>query len=328
VLCGLLPLAHAHSFTSSIAAAAALACLFPAPRAWARFFLPALGLGLPQVALLAHGTSMQAGSFVGLHLGWDRGTANPLTFWLWNAGAFIPLWLVAAAWRGRTALLTPAQRRFHLPFALFFVVPNLLRLSPWIWDNVKFLIVWFVAAAPLVALVLVRVARVGRPERAAAVALVVVLTLSGALDLWRVGTRQVWLPLTDARGLEFARGIAAVTPPGARLLHWPLHHAPALFAGRASLLGYAGHIWSQGFDAGTRADEIAAFYAGAPESEAVLRRHRIDFVVLGPEEQLYAGPVPPDLLTRWPVVLSVGPYRLHDVRAARDGATPPRSPGP
>ncbi len=313
---GLLPLAHAHSFTCSLAVAAALALLFPLRRAWAAFFAGALALGLPQVLLLAHGSALQAGHFVGLQFGWDRGAWNPIVFWLINTGALLPLWLAALLWRGRTPLLTQAQRRLHAPFVLLFVVPNLLRLSPWIWDNVKFLFVWFVAAAPLVALALARLGRATWPRRAAAAALLGSLTAAGALDLWRVASRQVWLPIVDAAGLHFARDVHAATPPGARLLHWPTHDAPTLLAGRASVLGYPGHVWSQGLEAGTREADVTAFYAEAPRGVHVLRRYAVDFVVEGPRERREARALR-ERLSAFPVLVESGPYRLYDVRAAR-----------
>jgi hypothetical protein len=298
---------HGHSFAAVLALAAALAWLFPPRRAWAAFFVPALALGVPQALLLAHGSSLRAAAFIGVHLGWDRGASNPLAFWLLNTGGFLPL-LVAALLLG-----SPRLRRFHAPFALLFLVPNLLRLSPWIWDNVKFLFLWFVAAAPLVALVLARLARGRRPRQVAATVLVLLLTLSGAADLWRVGSRQIALRLFDAEGLAFARRVAEVTPPHARLLHWPTHDAPTLLSGRPGVLGYPGHIWSQGLDAGTREGDIAAFYAGAPGADDVLRRYGVDFVVVGPQERRHAVAGPRALL-RFPLVAVVGPYRLYDVR--------------
>lgn len=313
LLVGLLPLAHGHSFACLLAAAGALALLFPGARAWAGFFAAALGLGLPQALLLARDSSLQAGAFIAPHLGWDRGDAPVLQFWLLNTGALLPLWLSALCWRGREPLLSATQRRFHVPFALLFVVPNLLRLSPWIWDNIKFLVVWFVAAAPLLALALVRLARGRAPAQAAAVALGVTLTLAGALDLWRVASRQIALPLFDPPALDFARGVARLTPPGARILHWPAHDAPTLLSGRASVLGYPGHIWSQGLDGGTRAEDIAVFYLRGDLE--VLRRHRVDFVVFGPSErQAGAWRLPPALGRGGPALTS-GPYELYDARA-------------
>ena len=83
-----------------------------------------------------------------------------------------------------------ASRRFAAPFALWFVVPNLLRLSPWIWDNVKFLFYWYVASAPLVALLLSRMSRAGSAGALAAAVLALAATASGTLDAWRVASRS------------------------------------------------------------------------------------------------------------------------------------------
>lgn len=304
---GLLPLVHGHSFAAVTALGAALAVLFPR-RAWRAFFAASLLLGVPQALLLAHGSALRASAFVGFQVGWDRGTLNPLVFWLLNTGAFLPLLAPALA------LAAPRLRRFHAPFALLFVVPNLLRLSPWIWDNVKFLFLWFVGAAPLVAGLVARLASGRWPRQLVATAAVLVLTLSGALGLWRVGSRQVALPLFDADGLAFARRVAEVTPPRARLLNWPTHDAPTLLSGRPAVLGYPGHIWSQGLDAGRRELDVAAFYAGAPGADEVLRRYGVDFVVVGPQERPHCAAGVETALARLPLAAAVGPYRLYDVR--------------
>jgi hypothetical protein len=298
---------------------ACLAWLFPMPRAWRAFAGAALALALPQVLLLAGGSSLRAGSFLGWHVGWDRGAANPLWFWLVNTGLFLPL--LAAALAG--AAPRPLAR-FYSPFALLFVVPNLLRLSPWIWDNVKFLFPWYVASTPLVALLLARLSRKGILGLLSATLLFAALTLSGALDLWRVASRQVLLPLFDRDALAFAERVRSATPPGARLAHFPAHDAPALLAGRLSVLGYPGHIWSQGLDAGSREEELRRIYAGAPDAAELLARLRVGFLVLGPQERARYR-LDPAWLARFPVVAAAGPYRLLDARAtlnARGPATP------
>ena len=154
-----------------------------------------------------------------------------------------------------------------MPFLLLFVAANLLRLSPWIWDNIKLLFFWHLAALPLVAGLLVALARRGRAWRVASAVLVAALVLSGGLDLWRVTSRQIEIPEFDASARVLADGPLAGTPRRALVLHAPLHNSPVYLAGRRSLLGYPGHIWSQGLDAGSREDEIRRIYAGAAGRE-------------------------------------------------------------
>jgi len=304
VVAGLLPLAHAHSFAVLVSMAACLALLFRR-RSWLAFLAVAGLTAAPQMAWLAHGHSLQPGRFLDWHLGWEAADGNVLGFWLRNAGLFIPLLLVAVGWRGGRAPVPGRLLRFYLPFTLCFLVPNLLRLSPWIWDNVKFLVYWHVASAPLVALLLVRLAR-SRAGLVVGTAVLATLTLAGGLDVWRAASGAVERRVFDAEGVEFARVVAATTPPHARILTAPAYDHPVLLAGRRLVMGYEGHLWSQGLDYSGRKQLVERLYAG---SLALADRHELEYVVVGPHERR-ALTLDEGLLLSHPVVGAVGPYRL------------------
>jgi hypothetical protein len=308
-LAGLLPLAHAHGFVVLLSVGALLALWQPPRKPWLAFYAAALLVGLPQAAWMAHGSSTRAGGFVAWHLGWDRGDANPLVFWALNAGVFLALYLAALA---RPRVLPPGLARFALPFALWFVVPNLLRLSPWIWDNMKFLFYWYVASAPLAALVLARLSRRGPLGAAAAALLLAAATASGALDAWRVASRSREHVLFDPEALAFAERLVEATPPRALILHHPTYNSPVLLSGRRSLLGYPGHIWSQGLDASDRAADLERVYAGDADATSRLVLLGATHLLVGPQER--AGPtIREGGLAGWPLLLTVGPYDLRCV---------------
>lgn len=314
VIAGLLPLVHGHSFAVVMAAGGCLALLFPR-RAWAWFFAPAVALALPQAAWMAASSAVRARSFVGWHVGWDHGEDNAVLFWLRNTGLFIPLLLAAFVWRRDGERLVPGRlARFYVPFALCFVVPNLLQLSPWIWDNVKFLVYWLVASTPLVAALVAHWWRRGAGWRAVSALSLALLTLAGGLDVWRVVSRAERHVIFDAAAVEFAGRLHEATPPRALVLHVPTYRAPVFLAGRRSLLGYPGHIWSQGLDPGTREADIARMYGGGPGAAELMRRYGVDYVMFGPEETAaLAGGEPPAA----PLVLETTRYRLYDVRAQK-----------
>lgn len=312
VVVGALPLVHGHSFAAAMAIAAALAVLFPR-RGWTRFFAAALVLAAPQILWLSSGSAMEAERFLALHVGWDRGARNPIAFWLWNTGVFIPLLAAAFVWRNPRRPLPARLARFYLPFAACFVVPNVLRLSPWIWDNIKFLFLWWAASAPFVALVLARLFRASPWARAAGAALLAAATLAGALDVWRVARPVRTYVVFPAAAITAADAIAAATPPRALILHAPAHDSPVLLTGRRSLLGYEGHIWSQGLDKGERPGLIARIYRGGAGAEAAIAEAGADYVLLGPQErQEYRVDE-----ARWshlPLVVESGEYLLYRAR--------------
>ena len=303
IAAGLLPLAHAHSLALALALGGALALLFPRWRAWARFFAAAVALALPQMLALAQGSALQARSFLGWHLGWDRGETDPLWFWLYNTGVFIPILIAALAAHRR--LLPRHVLRYYLPFALCFFVPNVLRLSPWIWDNIKFLFYWWVASAPIVALALARLARARRVAAAGAAVLLLALTLSGALDVWRVASGHLAHVIFGPEAIAFGRAIAQTTPPGAVIAADPAYNTPVLLSGRPALLGYPGHIWSQGLDAGQREQDLAQFYSGSLPPNALRERYGVSHVVFGPSKPLQSVTSPPGA-----IVASTGSHAL------------------
>jgi hypothetical protein len=251
---------------------------------------------------------VRAGGIVAWQLGWDRGGRNPLWFWFTNTGLLLPL-LAVALWRARRSPLA----RFHAPFLLLFAAANLLRLSPWIWDNIKFLFFWHLAALPLVAGLLLALARRGGIGRLAACALTASLVLSGGLDIWRVVSRQLEIQEFDGEAWALAEGPLAATPPRALILHAPTYNSPVYLAGRRSLLGYPGHIWSQGLDAGSREDEIRRIYTGAPDASELLARYGIDYVLVGPQELAWTA-VAGEFLEGFPLAAQSGPYRLWKTR--------------
>jgi hypothetical protein len=143
--------------------------------------------------------------------------------------------------------------------------------------------------------------------------LTVSLLLAGGLDVWRVASRQIALPIFDREARALAAGPLAATPPRALILHAPVTNSPVYLAGRRSLLGYPGHIWSQGLDAGDREQQIRHIYAGAPEAADLLARSDVDYLLVGPQERRWTR-VDEAFLGLFPLAAEQGPYRLWKIR--------------
>jgi hypothetical protein len=284
---------------------------------WLLFLAWALALGLPQVLWLARSSGINTGRFVEWSVGWDHGTQNIAIFWLKNAGLFLPLVAVALAWRGDRPLVSRRLLIAYLPFTLCFILPNLFRLAPWIWDNIKILVYWFIASVPLVALLLARLAEGRWWRKAAAALLFLSLTLAGGLDLWRVASGSIEARIFDSHGIRFAAAVASVTHPTALILHAPTYNHPVILSGRRSFMGYPGHVWSHGLDAGPREADIKRMFAGGADAATLLARHGIDYVVVGPGEREQL-PVNSGFFERYPAVVEVGEYRLYRTAGARE----------
>jgi len=139
----------------------------------------------------------------------------------------------------------------------------------------------------------------------------VLLTLAGSLDVWRVVSRAERYVIFDAESVDFAGRMREATAPRALVLHVPTYRSPVFLAGRRSLLGYPGHIWSQGLDAGNREADITRIYRGGADASALMRQYGVDYLMFGPEEEPV---VSEEGLRIYPEVVATERYRLYDVR--------------
>jgi hypothetical protein len=314
LVAGSLVLVHAHSFGVCMLAGACLAIIFRKRwREWALFFAAAFVVAAPQMLWSAWGSATSFRSFIGWQFGWDKGEENFIWFCFKNTGLFIPL-IIAAFWcrRGPESLVLRRALLFYLPFTLFFIIGNLVRLAPWVWDNNKVIFYWYVASAPFVALLLVELWRANLALRAVACLLFVSLTLSGALDVWRVISRTTEHEEFDRDGIRFAQMIRQQTPPRALIVNAPTFNHPVLLTGRRSLLGYPGHIWTHGLEFKPREADIRLIYSGAPNAVELLARHGVEYAVVGPLERNMM-PVNQQFFERYTKVGEVGGYSLYKI---------------
>jgi hypothetical protein len=342
VVAGLMPLVHAHSFVvmmlmgACMALAQGAAVVFSkseegggtsseAPlwaRVWAvwwpwvAFAVAASVLALPQMFYATRESAVNAAQFFGWEFGWAHGQTNVVWFWIKNTAVFIPLLVLALAWRG--AGVSKRLLFFYLPFVLCFVVPNVYRLSPWVWDNIKVLLYWWVASAPLVALVLARLWRRRGGWRAAAVVLLFMQTAAGGLDVWRAASGAVERRSFEPAGVEFAEVIKRETASRSLILHAPTYNDPVYLTGRRTFLGYPGHVWSHGIDYGPREAELKRIYMGSSDAPAIIERAGIEYVVVGPlereEMRKYGLMLNESFFARYRKVGEAGAYHLYKTK--------------
>ena len=311
---GLLPLIHAHTFLTVMAAAACLALIFhTAWRSWLYFFAVALVVSAPEILWLANTGGVNARNYLGWQPGWDHDKHNVIWFWFVNTGLFIPLLVIALVWRRGTFKLPQRVLRFYVPFILCFIVLNLIKVAPWVWDNIKVLFLWYVASTPLVAWLLAQWWQQRSLIRWLAPAVLATLLLAGALDVLRVVSEASEYQEFDTEGIAAARLISAQTAPRAVVLHAPTYNSPVFLSGRRSLLGYPGWMWSRGLDYSKRSADIERIYSGAPEAEALLRKYNVDYVLVGPME-LASFKVNEQFWSKYKTLSQAGAYRVYQIR--------------
>jgi len=309
VLAGLLPMLHAHGFFSVMIASGVMALVFISWE-WLWFFIPAGLLAAPQ-ALWLSGTQVRNTLFKP-HFWWESGDASPLLFWVVNAGPFIALFLMAMS---SSKLSSVRQRRFSLPFSLWFFLPNVVLLAPWAWDNIKVFVYWALVSAPFVAFALATLFNQRAIyTRMLGTMMFVLLTFSGTLDVVRALSPAENTALYSQADLEVADSIRELTPPRARILHAPIHNSVVSLTGRQSLMGYPGHLWTHGIDYGTRETEVQLMYRGGSTAAELLAKHQIDYVVIGPVERSQLNADERFFVTNYQLVIEQPDYRVYQIR--------------
>jgi hypothetical protein len=275
--------------------------LFQRQRQWRWFFVPALVIGVPILVWMwppaATSFCGDAPAFKGICLqpGWLTpgnwqldgpllSTVNFIWFWIKNTSLLIPLMIAAHFLRGWFVIDFP---KWFSPMWLWFIVPNVLVLQPWAWDNTKFFIFWALLGSILVGTVLAGMVRRGRISVIAAVVMMVLLGLSGALDLYRASNFSVnAVQFTDADGLRVARWVREHTSPTATFVVADEHNSPiSTLTGRRVLIGYPGWLWTYGLpDWQSKGADNKLILTGDSSTPDLVKKYHVDYVMIGPQE--------------------------------------------
>jgi hypothetical protein len=300
IVAGLTPVFHVHAY-GTVLALSFFWALFTWRLPWLGFFVPALVIGAPILAWMwpPANTSI-CGNALSLggdcielgwlsYLDWQKHSAvlflpDFAWFWIRNTSVFIPVLIAAHLLRGwiRTDFVT-----WFSPMWLWFIVPNVIVLQPWDWDNTKFFIFWALLGSIVVGGVLARMLQRRPGSVIVASTLLVLLGLSGALDLARASDFSVSaVQFTDAGGLQVADWVRSHTSPTALFVVADEHNSPIpTLAGRRILIGYPGWLWTYGLpDYVEKGADNKRILDGDPSTPELVRRYGVDYVMIGPQE--------------------------------------------
>jgi len=344
LLAGTLPLIHVHSLVVLFVVSAFLFFLRSGRwREWIAFGAGVSVLAVPELIWAMTGSATRLTEFIAWNFGWDLRGENFLWFWLKNLGIFIPILIFgiylifnAKTQRRKDAneehqaqiqtnkrqskndtyhlpLTTYHLLYFYLPFLLCFFVANLVKLAPWEWDNIKVLIYWFVGSLPFAAFCLAWLWNKDKAFKIIAVGCLVVLTFSGALDIWRVASKQINYKVFDKDAVAVSEQIKQKTAPNALFLNAPTYNSAVVLSGRRSLMRYSGHLSSYGIDYNERETEVKKIYSGDPAAESILKKYGIEYVLISPEEKSKLT-VNEEFFRRYPVAAEAGQYRVYQIK--------------
>jgi hypothetical protein len=328
LLAGTLPLIHVHSLAVLFVVSAFLFFLRSSKwREWIAFGIGVCIVALPELIWSLSGSATNLSKFIEWNFGWDKRGNSFLFFWLANLGLFISLLVFgllktyfasqqanndAQAKTENESPKFPNILLFYLPFLFCFIVPNLLKLAPWEWDNIKILIYWFIGSLPFVALLLAEVGRENAFWKFVAGCAFTILIASGAIDIWRVCSRQINYEVFSKDSVAIAREIKIKTEPRSLFLNAPTYNSPVALSGRRSLMRYGGHLASYGIDYEEREAEVKRIYEGAALANGLLQKYAVNYVLVGPEEKDELR-VNENFFAKYPIVIEVGEYRVYKI---------------
>jgi hypothetical protein len=167
-----------------------------------------------------------------------------------------------------------------------------VKLAPWEWDNIK-VIVW----AYFLILPFLWTDLLAKWPVALRAVVCVTLFASGFVTLWgglssgrpappggaALGIRDYGI--ADRGELDAVGGVLKKLPAEARFAGWPTWGHPILLQGRKMVLGYPGHLWTQGFDYGATEGKLRELMLGAPNWKQLAREFHTRYLFWGREEK-------------------------------------------
>jgi hypothetical protein len=219
---------------------------------------------------------------------WNGVIAPFFQFWLTNFGLWILLAVALVAlcgWRAwksgwRWGQKPPADILFVLSAVVIFAIGYFVQTAPWDWDNLKLMVWGYFLILPFLWSDLI--GRWAFPER---VVTCIALFASGFVTL--LGGLTAGHPgfgLIDRARLDAIGTAVRPLPVEARFAAYPTYNHPLLLQGRKVVLGYPGHLWTEGFDYNDPNTQLTALMRGAPNWREAAKALRVRYVFWGRDE--------------------------------------------
>ena len=220
---------------------------------------------------------------------WNGVIAPFFQFWLTNFGLWIPLALALVGlvgWRiwksgWRWGDRPPADVAFVLPAIVIFAAGYFFKTAPWEWDNLKLMVWGYFLILPFLWSDII--GRWAFPERAA---MCVALFGSGFVTL--LGGLSAGHPgfgLIERARLDYAGAALRPLPVEARFASYPTYNHPVLLQGRKVVLGYPGHLWTEGFNSGDASNRLTELMNGAANWREAAKALGVRYVFWGQDEK-------------------------------------------
>ncbi|MEP6936574.1 MAG: hypothetical protein ABI871_00735 [Chthoniobacterales bacterium] len=232
-------------------------------------------------------------------LDWEPGLLQQISdvrtpffrFWFVNFGLTVPAMLAVlgiCAWRawrqrenGRFVWLP--QLSFLAPATAILLLTCLVKTAPWAWDNTKLLIWAYLIFLPFIWNELIAGWPV--PVRAG---VCIALFASGFVSLiGGLATGREGFTIAERAELDAVGWAVRTLPIEARFAAYPTYNHPLLLQGRKVVLGYGGHLWTQGFDYASTSERLTTLMNGAADWQEAARFLRVRYLFWGRDEKTF-----------------------------------------
>ena len=219
---------------------------------------------------------------------WNGVIAPFFQFWLPNFGLWVPLamalvgligwriWKTGWRWGDRP----PADVAFVLPAVVIFGIGYFFKTAPWEWDNLKLMVWGYFLVLPFLWSDIL--GRWAFPERAA-----ICLALFGSGFVTLLGGLSAGHPgfgIIERARLDYVGQVVRPLPVEARFATYPTYNHPILLQGRKVVLGYPGHLWTEGFDYAQANNQLTALMNGAANWRDAAKALDVRYIFWGRDE--------------------------------------------
>ena len=246
---------------------------------WILFGAVAAAVALPLFKIISSVSNPL--DFIRYDPGWTS-KENIFWFWLKNLGFFAPVLIVSIVWLFKNAKIFI----LYLPFLVIFFISNIWIFQPWEFDNSKLLIYWYFASCIVAAYFLSYALFTGHIfKKITGLFIVILITFSGSLDLFRTFTPVSSYQIYTKQDLEVARQTKLLTPENAVFVTASNHNNPIpTLTGRSTIIGFHGWLWSHGVNYTKQANDVKVIYLGDKTAEDLIKKYKIYYVTVGPQE--------------------------------------------
>src|SRR6266513_2395402 len=176
----------------------------------------------------------------------------------------------------------PEQIAFIFAATAIFIFFFSIKTAPWIWDNLKIGIWAYFIVLPFLWRQLIMQWEV--PVR---VAVCFALFTSGFVSLFGgLAAGKGGFGFANRGEVDAVGWAVRKMPLEARFAAWPTYNHPLLLDGRKVVMGYPGHLWTQGFDEYGKTNELLTkLMQGAPNWPDLARTLHVRYIFWGREEK-------------------------------------------